>query len=102
MGWRHTEAGQRRIQPGVLEADVGGLALFDCVGGGNVVGQGVVVEVDRHGFRVLLLLVGSSDRSRAFSDWGPPLSDSSSPLGCSRGKICAIPAMLMPWAKSAL
>ena len=32
------------VESGVLDADVGGLALFDCVGAGNVVGKGVVVE----------------------------------------------------------
>src|SRR6478672_10473173 len=90
------------IQPGVLDTDVGGLLLFNCVGGGNVVGRRVVVEVDRHGLPVLLLVVGSSDRSRAFSDWRSLLSDSSSLLRCSRCRICAIPAMLMPWATSSL
>ena len=54
---------------GALErCDVDGLALLGSVGGGNVVGKRIVVEVNRHGFPLLLLVTGSSDRSRAFSD----------------------------------
>src|SRR6476620_4347931 len=90
------------VEAGVLDAVVGGLELFCRVGGGNVVGQRDVVEVDRHRFPRLLVVVGSSERSRAFSDLSSLLSDSSSLVRCSRCKIWAIPAMLMPCATSSL
>src|SRR6478736_6882018 len=90
------------VEAGVLDAVVGGLELFCRVGGGNVVGQRDVVEVHRHRFPRLLVVVGSSERSRAFSDLSSLLSDSSSLVRCSRCKIWAIPAMLMPCATSSL
>src|SRR6476619_7983420 len=91
-----------RVEAGVLGAVGGGLALFSRVGGGNVIGQRSVIGAVRHRFRGLLLRVGYSERSRAFSDFRSLLSDSSSVLRCCRCKIWAIPAMLLPWATRSL